>query len=61
VATDAWGRTSVPEVWALGNVADPWARVVTAAGTGAAAAFAINHDLVDEDVARSVEGARGGR
>ncbi|MFD5918755.1 FAD-dependent oxidoreductase [Kitasatospora sp. NPDC058201] len=50
VTTDAAGRTGVPGVWAVGNVADPRAQVVTAAGAGAAAAFAINHDLVDEDV-----------
>ncbi|WP_308315447.1 NAD(P)/FAD-dependent oxidoreductase [Streptomyces sp. ISL-100] len=55
VTTDPSGRTSVSGVWAAGNVADPRAAVVTAAGMGSAAAFAINHDLVDEDVARAVE------
>jgi thioredoxin reductase len=46
VITDASGRTSVPRgVWAAGNVADPRAQVVTAAGVGSAAAIAINHDL----------------
>ncbi|MFD5922461.1 NAD(P)/FAD-dependent oxidoreductase [Kitasatospora sp. NPDC058201] len=54
VTTDAAGRTGVPGVWAVGNVADPRAQVVTAAGAGAAAAFAINHDLVDEDVERAL-------
>ena len=38
-------------VWAAGNVADPRAQVITAAGDGSAAAIAINADLVDEDVA----------
>jgi hypothetical protein len=38
----------------VGNVADPRAQVVTAAGMGAAAAFAINHDLVGEEVAGAV-------
>ncbi|WP_171163493.1 NAD(P)/FAD-dependent oxidoreductase [Streptomyces sp. I05A-00742] len=61
VATDRSGRTGVPGVWAVGNVADPRAQVVTAAGMGAAAAFAINHDLVDEEVARAVEDHRAGR
>ncbi|MFD7102606.1 NAD(P)/FAD-dependent oxidoreductase [Streptomyces celluloflavus] len=55
VTTDAVGRTSMFGVWAVGNVADPRALVVTAAGKGAAAAFALNHDLVDEDVERAVE------
>ncbi|GAA1404844.1 NAD(P)/FAD-dependent oxidoreductase [Kitasatospora putterlickiae] len=54
VTTDQVGRTSVPGVWAVGNVADPRAQVVTAAGAGAAAAFALNHDLVDEDVERAL-------
>ncbi len=50
VTTDRSGRTSVCGVWAVGNVIDPRALVITAAGMGAAAAFAINHDLVAEDV-----------
>ncbi|MFF8770119.1 NAD(P)/FAD-dependent oxidoreductase [Kitasatospora sp. NPDC015120] len=57
VTTDRTGRTSVPGVWAVGNVADPRAQVVTAAGAGAAAAFALNHDLVDEDVDRALAAA----
>lgn len=57
VTTDGTGRTSVPGVWAAGNVADPRAQVVTAAGAGAAAAFAINHDLVDEEVERALAAA----
>ncbi|MGA3221650.1 MAG: AAA family ATPase [Acidimicrobiales bacterium] len=52
---DATGRTSVPGVWAAGNVADPRAQVITAAGAGSAAAIAINADLVDEDVERALE------
>ncbi|KOV24957.1 thioredoxin reductase [Streptomyces sp. XY431] len=54
VGTDRAGRTSVPGVWAVGNVADPRAQVITAAGAGAAAAFALNHDLVDEDTERAL-------
>jgi thioredoxin reductase len=50
VVTDATGRTSVPGVWAAGNVVDPRAQVITAAGAGSAAAIALNADLVDEDV-----------
>ncbi|WP_067474985.1 NAD(P)/FAD-dependent oxidoreductase [Actinomadura hibisca] len=55
VTTDRTGRTSVAGVWAAGNVVDPRAQVVTAAGMGSAAAFAINTDLLDEDVDRAVE------
>ncbi|MFF4664380.1 NAD(P)/FAD-dependent oxidoreductase [Streptomyces sp. NPDC001282] len=55
VVTDRTGRTSVPGVWAVGNVADPRAQVVAAAGMGSTAAFAINTDLLDEDVDRAVE------
>jgi thioredoxin reductase len=54
VTTDATGRTSVAGVWAAGNVVDPRAQVVTAAGTGSAAAIALNADLVEEDVRNAV-------
>jgi thioredoxin reductase len=47
---DATGATTVAGVWAAGNVANPRAQVITAAGEGSAAAIAINNDLVDEDV-----------
>jgi thioredoxin reductase len=50
VVVDATGRTSVPGVWAAGNVANPRAQVITAAGEGSAAAIAINADLVEDDV-----------
>jgi thioredoxin reductase len=58
VTTDAVGRTSVPGVWAAGNVVDPRAQVITAAGAGSAAAIAVNADLVREDVERAVEDHR---
>ncbi|TQM25581.1 NAD(P)/FAD-dependent oxidoreductase [Nocardia bhagyanarayanae] len=51
VVTDARGRTSVAGVWAAGNVADPGAQVISAAGAGSAAAIAINGDLVEEESA----------
>lgn len=56
VRVDGTGRTSNPGVWAAGNVADPRAQVITAAGAGSAAAIAINADLVDEDVALALRG-----
>ena len=49
VRVDALGRTSVAGVWAAGNVANPRAQVITAAGEGSAAAIDINNDLVQED------------
>ncbi|MER5502280.1 NAD(P)/FAD-dependent oxidoreductase [Streptomyces sp. NPDC002561] len=55
VVTDRTGLTSVPGVWAAGNVVDSRAQVITAAGMGSAAAFAINTDLLHEDVDRAVE------
>ncbi|WP_285706339.1 NAD(P)/FAD-dependent oxidoreductase [Microtetraspora sp. NBRC 16547] len=58
VTTDPSGRTSVPGVWAVGNVADRRAQVVTAAGMGSTAAIAVDHDLVDEEVTRDVEDYR---
>jgi thioredoxin reductase len=50
VRADGSGRTSVRGVWVAGNVANPRAQVITAAGEGSAAAIAINADLVEEDV-----------
>lgn len=57
---DPTGRTSTVGVWAAGNVVDPRAQVITAAGSGSAAAIAINADLVQDDVQRgsSVDNAR---
>jgi thioredoxin reductase len=52
--TGAAGQTSVPGVWVAGNVANPRAQLITAAGEGSAAAIAINADLVDEDVRNAV-------
>jgi thioredoxin reductase len=54
VDVDATGLTSVPGVWAAGNIVDPRAQVITAAGAGSAAAIALNADLVDDDVRSSV-------
>jgi thioredoxin reductase len=54
VTVDNTGRTSVGGVWAAGNVVDPRAQVITAAGAGSAAAIALNADLVEEDVRNAV-------
>ena len=52
---DSSGATSTIGVWAAGNVANPRAQVITAAGEGSAAAIAINADLVREDVSDAMD------
>ena len=54
ISTDGTGRTSVAGVWAAGNVTDPRAQVISAAGAGSAAAIALNADLVDDDVRNAI-------
>ncbi len=54
VMVDNTGLTSVSGVWAAGNVVDPRAQVISAAGAGSTAAIAINADLVDDDVSIAV-------
>ncbi|BCW71330.1 thioredoxin reductase [Arthrobacter sp. NicSoilB8] len=53
-AKDSTGQTSVRGLWVAGNLANPRAQVITAAGEGSAAAIAINADLVDGDVGDAV-------
>jgi thioredoxin reductase len=55
VTVDATGRTSVFGVWAAGNIVDPRAQVIVAAGAANTAAIALNADLVAEDVDRAVD------
>jgi thioredoxin reductase len=55
VTTGANGATTVPGLWVAGNVANPRAQVITAAGEGSAAAIAINNDLVDADIRAAVD------
>lgn len=57
VAADPAGRTTVPGVWAAGNVTDPMAQVVAVAAQGNTAGAVINADLVDEDTALARKGA----
>jgi thioredoxin reductase len=54
VRTDEHGRTTIPSIWAVGNVADPRAQLITAAGDAARAAISIDADLTTDDVATSV-------
>jgi thioredoxin reductase len=60
VATGSTGRTSVPGLWVAGNLSNPRAQVITAAGEGSAAAIDINADLVDDDVRQAVRDAGHG-
>jgi thioredoxin reductase len=59
IVTDATGQTTVPGVWVAGNVANPRAQVITAAGEGSAVAIALNADLVDEDIDQAVRDLPG--
>lgn len=54
VAVDPMGRTSVPGIWAAGNVADLSAQVGASAAAGVAAAAQINFDLISEETQRAV-------
>jgi thioredoxin reductase len=54
VEVDGTGRTSVPGVWAAGNVVNAGASVPVAAGAGNLAGAAINADLIEEEVRDAV-------
>ncbi|MEV0855725.1 NAD(P)/FAD-dependent oxidoreductase [Nocardia fluminea] len=60
VRTDATGATTVPGVWAAGNVVDSPAQIISAAGSAYMAAVAINHYLLAADIDRAVAGVRRG-
>lgn len=49
LVVDAAGRTSVPGMWAAGNVVNPGFQVSEAAAQGARVAMTINTDLVFQD------------
>jgi len=51
VGTDPGGQTSVPGVWAIGNVADMKALVPIALGAGTLAATQVNISLLEEEIA----------
>lgn len=50
VRTDEQGHTGKGRIWAVGNVRDPSAQVVAAAGDGYRLAVAVNAALLEEDV-----------
>jgi thioredoxin reductase len=53
-ATDASFQTSIPGVWAVGNVSNPSALVPIAAAAGVTAAVTINAELVAGDLAAAL-------
>jgi len=57
VDIDDDGRTSVPGVWAVGNVVNTRANVSVSLGLGSLVAGALNADLVADDVAAAVRAA----
>ncbi|WP_405791779.1 NAD(P)/FAD-dependent oxidoreductase [Streptomyces sp. NBC_01506] len=61
IPTDPAGATTVPGVWAAGNVADPTETVIGSAAAGLRAAAAVNADLIAEDTRQAVEARRGER
>lgn len=61
VETDAMGATSVPGVWAAGNVTDLAGQVVTSAAQGLRAGAALNADLVAEETRDAVAAYRSTR
>ncbi|MEP6851988.1 MAG: FAD-dependent oxidoreductase [bacterium] len=54
IEADAAGATSVPGVWAAGNVVNMQAQVISSAAAGLAAGAAINATLIREDTERAV-------
>ena len=58
VVVDSTGRTSPPGVWAAGNLVDPRAQVIAAAGAASVAAIAINADLVEADTRQALAADR---
>jgi thioredoxin reductase len=58
IHVETGGRTSVPGVWAAGNVTDLAAQVGASAAAGALAGAQINMDLVQQEAAAAVEQRR---
>ncbi len=50
IEVDATGRTSVPTLWAVGNVVNPSASVPVASGLGNVAGATINADLIEAEI-----------
>lgn len=61
IATGPTGATTVPGVWAAGNVTDPKAQVIAAASGGVFVGSMINAAMIEEDVAAAVDARRASR
>ncbi|WP_188510890.1 NAD(P)/FAD-dependent oxidoreductase [Conyzicola nivalis] len=61
VATDASGATSLPGVWAAGNVTNLAGQVITSAGEGLWAGAQINASLIADDERDALEAYRAAR
>ncbi|MFF8805325.1 NAD(P)/FAD-dependent oxidoreductase [Streptomyces omiyaensis] len=59
VKVDEAGRTSVPGVWAAGNVTGPAEQVVNAAGAGYRAGAVLHGELLMGDLAARADGLEG--
>jgi thioredoxin reductase len=57
VTVDARGETTVPGVWAAGNIAQPMAQVGASAAHGTQVGAMVNMDLIEDEIAAAVEGA----
>ncbi|ETR79241.1 FAD-dependent pyridine nucleotide-disulfide oxidoreductase [Afipia sp. P52-10] len=58
IRSSGYGKTSVPGLFAAGDVIRHVQLAIVAAGEGAAAGFAINNELLKEDLARDTERGR---
>lgn len=61
VVTDAAGATSIPGVYAAGNVTDPFQQVLQAAAGGSSVAGTISRDLAHEDIEAATRSASNQR
>ncbi|MEV4475647.1 FAD-dependent oxidoreductase [Nonomuraea sp. NPDC049504] len=61
IPADPTGRTSVPGVWAAGNVTSLFEQVIGSAAAGVKAGAAINADLIEEETRAAVTARRAGR
>lgn len=59
VVVDELGRTSVPGLWAAGNITDPRSSVPFAMAAGNMAGAAINADLIEDEVRVAVTASAG--
>ncbi|MDY0913481.1 NAD(P)/FAD-dependent oxidoreductase [Rathayibacter festucae] len=59
LTVDPMGRTTAPRVFAAGSLVEPMSQVMGAAADGLRVAAAINHDLIEEEIAEAVRATRG--